>query len=47
MAGVKFIENVSFSRLKGATKMGIVFKSSLVYTDKRVRKVIQKYHCLG
>ena len=27
--------------------MGIVFKISLVYTDKPVRVVIQKYHCLA
>ena len=27
--------------------MGIVFKISLVYTDKPVRMVIQKYHCLA
>ena len=37
-------QNASFSRLNGATKMDIVFKISLVNTDKPVWKVIQKYH---
>ena len=48
MAGVTFIAKPLIQLIEGATKMGIVLKKkTLVYTDKPVRKAIQKYHCLG
>ena len=45
MAGVKYIAKRRIQQTGGSNKDGhFFFKISLVYTDKPVRNVIQKYH---
>ena len=43
MAGGKLIAKRLIQWIEGSNKMGIVFKISLVYTNKPMRKVIQKF----